>query len=455
MKWLPRSMAAQLLALLLLTAGLAHVIAVLMVSQLRTPDEVHPLSARAIEGRVASAYAAARALPEQAPALVAAMGQDEARLYIDDDPLPAHRPATAQEQALAERLRERLELGEHAVWVQLQPPQTTDARGRRSDEPGASQTDLYDRSRLDIALALPDGRWLHSLQWPEMMHGHWNRILAFSIPVGLLPISLIAFLFGRRLMRPLRALTEAARRLSRGEQVPPLRPEGPSDVRELAEAFNDMQQQLLRFVNDRTRMIASIGHDLRTPLTSLRIRAELIDDDALRAAMISTLDDMATMADETLQFARDDAQREPSQDIDLGQLLMTVVAQHAAIGGRVQADVETGIHYRCRPVHLKRAMDNLIGNAVRHGRTTVRLQHDAASTTLRIEIDDDGPGIAPDLIEQAFEPFVTLDAARNHEGGGGGLGLAIARSSIRAHGGEVTLHNLPGGGLRALVILPA
>jgi len=454
MSWLPRSLAAQLTALLFLAVALAHLIAVLMVSQWRTPDEIHPLSASAIVGRVTAAYGAAQALPGQAAEVVAAMGQPDARLYIDRDPLPAHRPATAQEQLLAQRLAERLQLPTEAVWVQLRPPQKLDNAGRLAGDAAVLEDQLFDRSRLDIALALPDGRWLHSVQWPEMMHGHWNRILTFSIPVGLLPISLIAFLFGRRIMRPLRALTLAARRVSRGEHVPPLRPEGPSDVRELAEAFNDMQQQLLRFVSDRTRMIASIGHDLRTPLTSLRIRAELIDDEELRTAMISTLDEMATMADETLQFARDDAQREPSQDIALDELLAAVVARHAGIGRDVRAELIEHVHYRCRPVHLKRALDNLVGNAVRHGRSVVRLQRDTASNALRIEIDDDGPGIDPALIDQAFEPFVTLDPARNHEGGGGGLGLAIARSSIRAHGGEVSLHNLPGGGLRALVLLP-
>lgn len=456
MKWLPHSMAGQLLALLLLAVGLSHFIAVLMVSQWRTPDEIHPVAAHAIETRVASVYAAVARQPSQAPALLAALSQPDAVLSIDDDARAGALAMDAQEAAMAERLRGRTGLAAGQVQVRLRPapaPDATDADdGFEAMDP---ESDLSGSRVLDVALALPDGRWLCSRQWPVMLHGHWKKVLGFSIPVGLLPITLIAIVFGRRIMRPLQALTDAARRLSRGEQVQPLRPQGPSDLRELAESFNDMQQRLGRFINDRTRMIAAIGHDLRTPLTSLRIRAELIEDPELRAAMIATLDDMVAISEETLQFARDDARHEPTREVDLGALVAAVAKQHADLGRAVSWEVPAGLLYRCRPVHLKRALDNLVDNAARHGRTQVRLREDAQQQELRIEVEDDGPGIAPELIEQAFEPFVTLDPARNREGGGGGgLGLAIARSSVRAHGGDVSLHNRAGGGLRAVVTLP-
>nr|WP_272494204.1 ATP-binding protein [Stenotrophomonas mori] len=266
---------------------------------------------------------------------------------------------------------------------------------------------------------------------------------------------LIAVLFARRIMRPLHALTVAARRFSRGEQGAPITPEGPSDIRELADSFNDMQYRLTRFVKDRMRMVASIGHDLRTPLTSLRIRAEFIDDPSLRQDIVSTVDEMTSLVEQTLQFAKDDAHQEPTREVDLAGLIAQVVAHHRAIGAPVDSRIAGPLRYRCRPVHLRRALDNLVGNAARHCRTRVEVSMDRAAGDIRIRVADDGPGIPPALLGQAFEPFVSLDPARSRKGGGGGLGLAIARSSIHAHGGEVTLDNRDEGGLVATVRLPA
>lgn len=224
-------------------------------------------------------------------------------------------------------------------------------------------------------------------------------------------------------------------------------------MREITEAFNEMQERLVRFVNDRTRMIAAIGHDLRTPLTSLRINAELIDDEELREAMILTLDEMSVMAEETLTFAQDDVKQEPTLVVELSALVDEVVSRQRTLGKEVDWTAPPATFYRCRPVHLKRALNNLIDNATRYGRTRVRLRQGDDGEDLRIEVEDDGPGIDPDQLERAFEPFVRLDTARGP--GGTGLGLAIARSCIRAHGGELALHNRPEGGLRAVITLPA
>ncbi|MDR2330963.1 MAG: ATP-binding protein, partial [Comamonas sp.] len=193
---------------------------------------------------------------------------------------------------------------------------------------------------------------------------------------------------------------------------------------------------------------------------SLRIRAELVDDDELRQAMVNTINEMHSMVEEILHFAQDDAMRETTQLVDLDALVGEVVEQQRTLGRQVDWSPPDSISYRCRPAHLKRALANLIDNAARYGRVQVRLTvPDAAdpgtAATVRMEIEDEGPGIAPQDMEQAFQPFSRLEVARNGETGGFGLGLAIARSCVRAHGGELKLHNRSEGGLRAVIELPA
>ena len=456
MRWLPRSMAGQLLALLLLAMVAAHLIAVLLLSQWGAEAVIHPLSLRKIETRVLSAYRLVASRPSDAGPRLEALSLPEVHFALVPTPLDAP-DMDEQETALAQSLQRRLGLPPgREVQAHLQPYDPQEPPPGAGPAPNGPATPKDDSAWvLDIAVDMGHGQWLLSRHWPTMMHPHWSRVLSFSLPVSVLPMIVIAVLFGRRIMRPLKALTAAARRESRGERVARLRPEGPSGVREITEAFNDMQERLIHYVNDRTRMIAAIGHDLRTPLTSLRIRAELIDDDELRKAMILTLDEMSVMAEETLQFAQDDATREPTQNVDIGALVGEVVDQQRMLGRQVAWAPPPGTPYRCRPVHLKRALNNLIDNATRHGNASIRVLPGTPPQALRIEVDDSGPGIPPEQIEQAFEPFTRLDAARSQETGGAGLGLAIARSCIRAHGGELSLHNRPEGGLRAVVELPA
>ena len=218
-----------------------------------------------------------------------------------------------------------------------------------------------------------------------------------------------------------------------------------------------MQEGLTRHVDERTRMLAAIGHDFRTPLTSLRIQAEMVDDAELRDGMVQTLDEMSQMMEETLRFARDEhaQDRESAEPQDLAQLIDDVVAGQRALGRQVGWNKPAPLYCACRPVGLKRALANLIENSARYGEVRVRLAPGAPPNGPNIWVDDDGPGIPPEMLERAFEPFVRLDPARQQTGGNVGLGLAIARSCIRAHGGSLTLHNRPEGGLQAAVQLPA
>ncbi|WP_082926400.1 ATP-binding protein [Cupriavidus sp. D384] len=459
MRLFPRNLSGQLVALWLLAMLAAHVIAVLVLSWWRADNvTIHPLSVRTIETRILSAYR------------VAARADDPAE-WLDDISLPdstfglaarsevAATAMTGPEQALALRLRRLLGVpGDASIYVRLR--QTEPVPGATGAEDRGNWLEKAFRgtqaTALDVDVRLPQGQWLHSRHWPTMLPAHWSRVLSFSLVVGMLPTALIALLFGRRIMGPLRRLTEASKRVSRGEQVILPASDGLSGVREITKAFNDMQQSLVRFVNGRTQMIASIGHDLRTPLTSLRIRAELIDDAELRDAMVQTIDEMGVMVEETLRFARDEALQEPTQDVQICDLVREVVDNQTIQGRSVSwtSQVDAGMFYRCRPVHLKRALGNIIDNAVRHGNVCVRVLADTVGKSLRIEIEDDGPGIDPEQLERVFEPFTRLDSARSMDSGGVGLGLAIARSCIRAHGGDISLQNRQEGGLRALIDLP-
>ena len=305
---------------------------------------------------------------------------------------------------------------------------------------------------LALSVRLSDGIWLNSetlLPRPQL----WAWPVVMSTFLTVIAISLVMALSVRRITKPLRELAQASDRLGRGENVPDLPECGPEEIVRATRAFNAMQARVSRFVADRTRMVAAISHDLRTPLTSLRLRAEFIDDDETRERIVATIDEMARMAEATLAFARDDAAGEASRNTDLVALIEAVSADFSDLGHDVSVEGPEHLQLSVRPVSLRRALRNLVENAIRYGfRARVRLERTA--TTVVIAVDDDGPGIPEDKLEEVFAPFTRLETSRNLETGGVGLGLATARSIVRAHGGELMLANRSGGGLTAAIHLP-
>jgi signal transduction histidine kinase len=267
-------------------------------------------------------------------------------------------------------------------------------------------------------------------------------------------ISVIVVIALRRITRPLGALSDAAGKLGRGEDVQPLAEDGPADVREAIHAFNDMQDRLKTFVSERTRMLAAISHDLRTPITALRLRAEMLDDDEARERMTQTLIEMQEMIEATLAFAREEASAEPTRPCNLGELLDAVCDELRPLGHAIELTVATPVIYPCRTLALKRALSNLIENAALYGKQA-RVTLSLADGAPMIVIDDDGPGIPDADMERIFEPFVRLDASRSTETGGSGLGMSIARDIVHRHGGGIALNNRTEGGLRVTVTLPA
>lgn len=307
-----------------------------------------------------------------------------------------------------------------------------------------------------LAIPVRGGLWLNSVyaKPPSTAGPPWSYYLSLGITAVLLIF--VTVLFARRVGRPLRQLTASAESLGRGEEVDLLPEEGSDDIRQTAAAFNRMQLRVRRFIEDRTRMLAAISHDLRTPITSMRLRAEFLEDDESRAKIIASLDEMQAMTDSTLAFAREDATTEPTRLLDLAALIESLCLDLADLGWDVSF-AETGrVPWRCRPNALRRALRNVIENAVRYGqRARVRLERRADGEGLDILIDDEGPGIPAADRERVFDSFVRLEESRNRHTGGVGLGLSIARSILRGHGGDIALEEVPSkGGLRVRLHLP-
>lgn len=330
-----------------------------------------------------------------------------------------------------------------------------DKRLEKQRERAEKQAERIRRTLLAINFSVPlaDGTWLNvtTNHRPPPSGAFQTLLLQIALMAG--AIILIVAVTIRQVSQPLRALAGASDRLGRGEDISALPVAGPREVRQTIQAFNAMQERLSRFVRDRTRMLAAISHDLRTPITSLRIRAEFIEDEEDREKFIATLDEMAAMTEATLAFARDEAVKESQETVDFPALLVALTDDQIDMGRDVRLTGTSPLQLTCRPLALKRAIRNLIENAVRYG-SVARVSQSVEDGQVRLTIDDDGPGIPRDRMSDVFEPFVRLETSRSGETGGIGLGLAIARSIIHAHGGTITLENRAEGGLRAIVLLP-
>lgn len=316
----------------------------------------------------------------------------------------------------------------------------------------AKFTYLDEANGMGLAVRLETGAWLNSVFAKTLPNSPWTPQAALSLAITAIVLSAIGVLVARSIAGPMRRLAVAAEALGRGEAVPPLPESGPDDIRQTAEAFNRMRARLERFVEDRTRMLAAIGHDMRTPLTSLRLRAEFVPDAENQEKMLATIAEIQTMTEAALAFAREESTAEATRTVDLAALVESLCDDLAELGRDVSFIDGPKVNYRCRPDALRRAIRNLVENAVRYGkRARVSLVRHAEG--IDIVIDDDGPGIPDGAQEQVFAPFFRLEDSRNRETGGVGLGLSIARAIARHHGGDVLLRN-QAGGLRATIGLP-
>jgi signal transduction histidine kinase len=315
-------------------------------------------------------------------------------------------------------------------------------------------------------LKLPDGRWLNmTIFMPPPRPWHSPAFLAAFLLMTLAAGGLTLWAV-RRLTAPVATLAAAADRLGRDVNAAPLPEDGPTEVATAAAAFNIMAGRMRRLLQDRSFMLAAIGHDLRTPITRLKLRAEFMEDDEQRRKMLSDLDELEAMVSAALSLGRDTSIDEPPSEVDLVSLVRTVLDETADTRPEAAEKLTycgpDHLTVRARPFALKRALTNVVSNAVKYGGSAAvtldgpdPLGEAAGSAQVTLTVEDDGPGIPPDDVERLFQPFQRLEPSRNRDTGGMGLGLTITRNILRAHGGEATIGNRPGGGARATMTLPA
>lgn len=397
------------------------------------------------EEQLGEKLAAIKDLVESAPeeareAIVHAIGGPSIEIHWDrQSAVASSASGNARLRELAGRLTERLP-GVRVEDLRL---------SLESDGPDSA----HDPHFYLVSLRLSDGSWVNAnVGTHRVPEGGMTSAIASTVLMALAVVPLAIWLL-RIAIRPLHVFSKAAERLGNDMNAPPLPERGPAEVAQTARAFNEMQRRIRKLLADRTAMLAAVSHDLRTPITRLRLRAELLDDTEQQQKIVSDIAEMEEMVNSTLAFFRDDAVAEARRPLDLGSLVRTIADDAADLGHDVKLVRCDACAIDGRPIALKRALVNLVENAVKYGdRARIRLVGETEDSVLTIE--DDGPGIPESQKDHVFEPFVRLETSRSRETGGVGLGLALVRSVIRAHDGSVALENVTGRGLRVKVTLP-
>ncbi len=425
----PRGLGGRAILVLSAAVVLVHLSTVLLYHD-SAADQADALFAGEVASRVASAAREMTEIPRpERDARAHALSAPDLTLHWGDH------AATAPTSAMFPGFRQRLrELAPSVGDIALQ-------FGAMGPEPMLSgSVPLVDGTYLNFGSTLAG----HTLPGPV----HSTLISTTLMAVGVVAV---ASLLLRSLIQPLRRLAAAADAIGRGPDVI-VAETGPEEVRHVAQAFNGMQARIHRLLQDRTHALAAVSHDLRTPLTRLRLRAGFIGDPEMQAAIDADLEEMECMIEATLAYLRGDTETEPTQVTDLAALLSTLTDDVCDAGGVASYAGPNHITISLRPSAVKRAFANLVNNAVTYGgNAAVTAVRTPAGVTVRIE--DSGPGIPEADLDRVFEPFQRLEHSRNRGTGGVGLGLAIARRAIHNEGGSVRLINRPGGGLCAEVFL--
>ena len=457
MKLLPQSLFGQTLVVLLAGLVVSHLIG----AWVYTADREQAV--RAVGGMAAAQRIAnITQLMSEAPAdwrdrLVTAVSDPTFRVTLSTAPLL---PSTVADQnnaaiAIGNVLAEELKSWAQQIRVRLPG---SDAAAPMMPGPHVMMMEggmhvMGSWRDLQVSVLLNDGQWLSfATMVPKTGPAvSWQFIVSMAL-MGLVVLVVSIWAIGR-VTAPLAAFAQAATALGKNLKAEPLQESGTREVRQATRAFNDMQTRLIRLIEGRTRMLAAISHDLRTPLTLLRLRAESAPECEDREKMLATINEMNGMIGSVLDLARSNASLENRRPMDLTALVESIVDDMKDAGFPVTMQPSSGVIYECYGAALKRAVTNLIDNAVKYGRTA-RVAICEVPTLLKIIVEDEGPGIPEHELGRVTEPFYRVEESRSRESGGAGLGLAIAVSVIEAHGGELKLANRREGGLRAEVRLP-
>jgi signal transduction histidine kinase len=278
------------------------------------------------------------------------------------------------------------------------------------------------------------------------------RGLFMNLALLVLVLSIALWVVARSITRPLSDLARAADSVGRDLRQPKLAERGAREIRNAARAFNTMQDRMQRYLDSRSRVLAAMSHDLKTPLTRLRLQVELLEDSAAQVKLGKQLDEMESMVHGALALFRGLDDNEAFTAIDVNEMLATLQSEFAEMSAQVTLEGHANRSILGKPQALRRCLTNLLANAIKFGTQATVLVEDGTSLVIRIR--DEGPGIPDEELERVFEPFYRLESSRNRDTGGSGLGLSIARDVIQAHGGSLILQNLPVRGLEAIVTLP-
>lgn len=322
-----------------------------------------------------------------------------------------------------------------------------------ADEGVPSVNSEKSRHLLLVSVRLDDGSWINFAS-PTFGTAHHltGNILIFAAIIGLGIGSIAIFLLGRA-TRPFRDLALAAEKFSIDSEHPGVSEDGPAEVRRAAGAFNAMAKRIRKLVSERTQALAAVSHDLKTPITRLRLRSELLDDETTRELVDADLREMEVMIDSTLDFLRMGISNEETKSVDVAALVATIANEEADKGRSISLKGLNHATILGKPVSLKRAFSNVIGNAIKFAEV-VMVRVEADGNFILIEVLDDGPGIAESEFEKVFDPFYRVESSRSRETGGTGLGLTITKAIVSEHGGQIRLANRKRGGLRVTIRLP-
>lgn len=460
---LPQSLFSRLLAGLLAAVGVAVIVIVVLIIHERRDLALWRSGAWSAADNIAEASTELMKLDAEARQAQVEAYRTQRRLLESKRPPGPPQPrkeALRIQQAFAGKVR-----------AQLGPQyqvQVSNARGRwrdvipvsgnfqtpagRPPPEGGPPSLRSPDSWYDVTVTLPDGdnvvfRTLAPQPGPPLPR---QIFINLALLTGLLALALYAMT--RTITRPLSDLARAADAIGRGESHPPLPEKGARELRDATHAFNTMQERLHRYLDSRTRVLAAMSHDLRTPLTRLRLRAEAMDDTEAQARFVADIDEMSRMVTGALNLFKGLNDEEPQRPIVVDDLLGDIQKEFAELGAAFAIEGHSDAPLLAKAQSLKRCFSNLLHNAVKYGTQVVVTIADGDE--LVVAIRDDGPGIPDEELERVFEPFYRVEASRNRDTGGTGLGLSIARDIVQAHGGSISLSNRAEGGLEAVVKLP-